>query len=352
MIFQYDWWNILSIFHIPFILQIPTMSTLCFSTQKKGATDSKTFWVYAAGKLGLEDTENGIWIRSSAPDESNCKDGQQEQEEKDDIIINCKDDNKVDEVTSSSNNCDLAPTSEKPAASSSNNSDEAGEKSEQTSNRNALQQPVVVAPSGEAANRSSSSSSSLSSSSAAAASKKEDHDKTTSNKSSQYHADETNQLTAVANASPSKDAASTPKKEKEEVDDCEGLILLYPEDREIATPYLFLLLSHVDLVHLEDSERVGNRKSLPVGLPGLACRHCNRSGRRGLCRVFPARRRGLQVKLDDLSEHLKKCNLCPPDVKSQLDRLKSRHGNLAQKISREERGFLEELWTRMGNTGR
>ena len=298
------------------------------------------FWVYAAGKLGLEDTENGIWIRSS--DES--KDGH---EEKDKDANNSNKATSIGKVTSSSSNSDLAST-EKLTASSSNNSDEAGEKSEQISSSNASssQQNNALQQQQQEANRSSSSSSSPPSSS-----NKEDNGKTTvgQSQSNQYHADETKQVTEVATASPSKDSASNPKKEAE---DNEELILLYPEDREIVTPYLFLLLSHVDVVHLEDSERVGNRKSLPVGLPGLACRHCNQSGRKGLCRVFPARRRGLPVKLDDLSEHMKKCNLCPPTVKSQIDMLKSQHGGLTQKISREERGFLEELWTRMGNTDR
>ena len=300
------------------------------------------FWVYSAGKLGLEDTENGIWIRSS--DES--KDGQEEKD---------KDANKSDKTStivkvtsSSSSNSDLAPTEKLTATSSSNNSDEAGGKSEQISSSNASSSQHNNALQQEA-NRSSSSSSSPTPSSSKM---KGNDDKTTvgQSQSTQYHADETKKVTEVATASPSKDPASNPKKEAEDI--AEELILLYPEDREIVTPYLFLLLSHVDVVHLEDSERVGNRKSLPVGLPGLACRRCNQSGRKGLCRVFPARRRGLPVKLDDLSEHMKKCNLCPPAVKSQLDMLKSQHGGLTQKISREERGFLEELWTRMGNTDR
>jgi len=133
------------------------------------------------------------------------------------------------------------------------------------------------------------------------------------------------------------------------IDGAKQARLLYPEDREIIPPFLYALLEQVTLVNLEKTEQVGNRKSLPVGLPGLACRHCNRYGRKGLCRVFPARRRTLSAKLCDLYEHLKKCNLCPNEVRHELARLKSLDASQDGKMSREERGFLEELWTRMGS---
>jgi hypothetical protein len=125
--------------------------------------------------------------------------------------------------------------------------------------------------------------------------------------------------------------------------------ILFPQDQRIISPCLFKVLSHVHLVHLQDDERTGNRKSLPVGLPGLACLHCDQSGRKGLCRVFPARRRNLPSKLQDLRDHLIKCNLCPPSAKQELLKLKEMEKVPLRMASREHRAFLTELWVRMGN---
>ena len=115
------------------------------------------------------------------------------------------------------------------------------------------------------------------------------------------------------------------------------------------SPFLYALLSQVDVVYLEESERVGNRKSLPVGLPGLCCRHCNRSGRKGMCRVFPARRRNLPSKVFDLYDHFMKCNLCAAPIREELKRLKELDAAQGIRDKREERGFFGELWNRMGH---
>jgi hypothetical protein len=127
--------------------------------------------------------------------------------------------------------------------------------------------------------------------------------------------------------------------------------LVTPEDKDLMSPLLYLVLSNVELVRMEKSEQTGNRKSLPVGLPGLACMHCCQSGRRGLCRIFPSRRRTLTNKIDDLYQHFIKCTLCPSDFKQQLLSLREENPQKSKSSlgTKKDRAFVETLWTRMGH---
>lgn len=130
-----------------------------------------------------------------------------------------------------------------------------------------------------------------------------------------------------------------------------GISLVSPKDEDAMSPYMYLLLSNIRLVHMEKSEQTGNRKSLPAGLPGLGCAHCCQSDRRGLCRIFPSRRRTLIHKIDDLYQHFLKCTVCPTNVKEQLVTLHDTdvQNNTSSTQSKKDRIFVEELWTRMGH---
>jgi hypothetical protein len=136
-----------------------------------------------------------------------------------------------------------------------------------------------------------------------------------------------------------------------EIDATTGTQLVFPEDEGSMSPLLYLVLSHVQLVQMDKSEQTGNRKSLPVGLPGLACIHCCQSGRRGLCRIFPSRRRTLTNKIDDLYQHFLKCTLCPSDLKQKLDSFTDDKAptDASTLNAKKDRAFVEKLWTRMGH---
>ena len=126
------------------------------------------------------------------------------------------------------------------------------------------------------------------------------------------------------------------------------VFLVHPSDIGTVSNYLYTLMSHAQLVHMEESERAGNRKNLPLGLPGIGCRHCCQSNRKGLCRLFPARRRRFGSKVNDLYEHLRRCTVCPPGLKEQLATLKAEEV-LRVDRSPGEKDFFDRVWARMGH---
>ena len=152
--------------------------------------------------------------------------------------------------------------------------------------------------------------------------------------------------------------------------------LLRPEDACKTSPFVNELMSHLRMVGLMDSERVGKRKALPLGLKGFGCRYCYDVGRLGFSRCYPLRRRGLAAQMYDMHLHLQRCTLCPSAVKKQLSLLAKEHrlsrlpnaGDTLASLSDDEdvskakskrtptlddrldTGFLDLAWSRMGRT--
>lgn len=144
--------------------------------------------------------------------------------------------------------------------------------------------------------------------------------------------------------------------------------LILEEDRELCGEYLFLLLSQMQRVRMSSSERVGNRRSLRVGLPGFGCKYCTAHGRLGLSRTFPARRRTLPTKIPDLHDHMQRCALCPDEIKKKLERLLHEaqeqkqqqqqqlkqdqdegEGDAESELTANERKFYWRVWSRLGH---
>lgn len=143
--------------------------------------------------------------------------------------------------------------------------------------------------------------------------------------------------------------------EEERQDDTK---LVLEEDCEVCGEYLYLLLSQVQRIRLSSSERVGNRKSLPVGLPGFGCKYCCQAGLLGLSRIFPARRRTLPGKIPDLHDHLRRCQLCPVSTKEKLEELfkdyqkqhpQSEREREGDRVPPNEREFYSRVWSRLGH---
>jgi hypothetical protein len=218
----------------------------------QGATDSKTYWVDSAMKLGLEDSDDGIWV-SSTPTHARSSSGR----------------------TDVSNKKTASPGG-LPASSAT---------------RAMCGQPVTAEDSRD-----------------------------------------------TPAAPPMPPAIESP------------VPIVFPEDRDCISPLFYLILSQLQFVNMDESERTGNRKKLHAGLTGFGCRRCCQAGRRGLCREFPARRRTLSLKLYDLNEHLLRCTLCPPQLKAELKRLKRLEADQKDpKMGKNERIFFEKLWIRMGH---
>ncbi len=137
------------------------------------------------------------------------------------------------------------------------------------------------------------------------------------------------------------------------------IALVSPNENRHVPQYLKALFEHVQVVTLAKSERVGNRKTLARDLPGLGCKKCACKGRLGLCRVFPARRRALPAKVEDLFQHLKRCPLIPVQEREVLVHLHAQYQQ--QKDARREqqdaaelyeREFFHRLWAKLGHSNK
>jgi hypothetical protein len=124
----------------------------------------------------------------------------------------------------------------------------------------------------------------------------------------------TEKTQAAAEAMPPYGTAPGPKKEET----APVMLLCQTEESLARTKFAFNLVNQVQRVHLLPEERRGNKKTLKVGLPGLACKYCCEEGRLGRSRVFPAKKRALATKLEDMYEHLIRCSVCPEKTKEQL----------------------------------
>ena len=127
--------------------------------------------------------------------------------------------------------------------------------------------------------------------------------------------------------------------------------LVLPSDRPFVAEFLFILLSQVQPIRLMESECIGNRRNLRVGMPGFGCRFCCRHRRFGLSRMFPARRRTLPGKINDLYVHLSRCNVCPPSVKDELETSRQRMEAGFQSDQGGTRDFFNRVWVRIGHDG-
>jgi hypothetical protein len=129
-----------------------------------------------------------------------------------------------------------------------------------------------------------------------------------------------------------------------------SIALVLPRDRSLVSEFLVVLMSQVQLVRLTESERIGNRRSLHIGLTGFGCRCCCEHRRLGLCRVFPARRRTLPSKVNDLYDHIRRCTVTPQQVKDRLMGLKYQRDADSSPGRDEEKEFYDRIWTRLGHS--
>jgi hypothetical protein len=133
-------------------------------------------------------------------------------------------------------------------------------------------------------------------------------------------------------------------------DGCEPVVR--EEDRDLVTPYLYLLLEQMQTCFFTEEDRTGGRskiKDIELNFPGYECRHC--LGKAGFGRYFPSSVAALSLANSDRNvyNHLQKCRRCPPHVKNELVRLSKE-----QSQSKNKRGlrklFFSRIWDRMHGT--
>jgi hypothetical protein len=124
-------------------------------------------------------------------------------------------------------------------------------------------------------------------------------------------------------------------------------ILVNEADKNIASEYLFLLLSQMEPCTYSDEDRTMNRSKNKndIGYPGLQCIHCH--GKSGVGRYFPVSREYFCLSNSDrnMFNHLTKCRKCPETIKmrlTQLDKTRKR-----EKPRGTRKVFFTRVWNRL-----
>lgn len=125
--------------------------------------------------------------------------------------------------------------------------------------------------------------------------------------------------------------------------------LVLPEDENCSTKFSFLLIGQMQPCVFTEADRLGKRKGLPAGFPGLACRHC--FGGYGSGRFFPSSIKTLSdtsKTLNVLHNHMMRCRKCPEEVRTSLEKLRTTHDEERGKMKfGSQKAFFARVWTRL-----
>lgn len=129
--------------------------------------------------------------------------------------------------------------------------------------------------------------------------------------------------------------------------------LVTPEDQPYATAFSYHLLSQMQPCVFTEADRLGKRKGLPPGFPGLACRHC--FGGYGSGRFFPSSIKTLSdtsKTLNVLHNHMMRCRKCPAEVRESLEGLRGTHDEERAKMKfGSQKAFFGRIWDRLHGKG-
>jgi len=134
--------------------------------------------------------------------------------------------------------------------------------------------------------------------------------------------------------------------------DCSDKSVTQPEDSVYATAFSYHLLCQIRVCKLDNQFRFGrHRKNLPLGFPGLACRHCYNNGQIS-GRWFSSTIKTMadsQKTLNLMGNHLiDKCPRCPEEVKTLLKRLRLSHDNERAHMNHgAQLALFSRIWDRM-----
>ena len=134
-----------------------------------------------------------------------------------------------------------------------------------------------------------------------------------------------------------------------EQDMADSAPLITPEDRPYSTTFSYHLLSQMQPCVFTEADRLGKRKGLPPGFPGLACRHC--FGGYGSGRFFPSSIKTLSdtsKTLNVLHNHMMRCRKCPTEVRETLETLRKTHDEERAKMKfGSQKAFFGRIWERL-----
>jgi hypothetical protein len=128
--------------------------------------------------------------------------------------------------------------------------------------------------------------------------------------------------------------------------------LVFPEDQDLISDYLYLTLEQMSPCLLMEADRVGCYKGRKVGFPGLACKHC--VGQAGCGRYFPASEASLSqtTTSQTIMNHVRNCRRCPLEIRENLELMKrARMGPDGRRADKPKHGgrkvFFHRLWCRI-----
>lgn len=125
--------------------------------------------------------------------------------------------------------------------------------------------------------------------------------------------------------------------------------LVVETDKPYATDFSYQLMDQMQPCVFTEADRLGKRKGLPPGFPGLACRHC--FGGYGSGRFFPSTIKTLSdtsKTLNVLHNHMMRCRKCPSEVKESLEKLRVSHDEERSKMKfGSQKAFFGRIWERL-----
>lgn len=128
--------------------------------------------------------------------------------------------------------------------------------------------------------------------------------------------------------------------------------LVFAEDEDLISDYLYLTLEQMSPCVLMEADRVGCYKGRKVGFPGLACKHC--VGQAGCGRYFPASEASLSqtTTSQTIMNHVRNCRRCPMEIRENLELMKrARMGPDGKRLDKPKHGgrkvFFRRLWCRI-----
>lgn len=121
------------------------------------------------------------------------------------------------------------------------------------------------------------------------------------------------------------------------------------EDRLLLTDYFFYLMQQLQVCHFSECDRKtrgGKRDNIANGYGGMQCAHCaNRPNAR---KFFWSDVDRLANSFAEIPSHILRCKRAPPEVKSNLSFLKSKHPEQMARLPRgSQKVFFRRMWRRL-----
>jgi hypothetical protein len=118
-------------------------------------------------------------------------------------------------------------------------------------------------------------------------------------------------------------------------------VLLYPEDMDLLTPFVFRCMNFLERCTFFDKD--DNRRSvIPKGFSGLRCTFCVKR-----CFFWTSPDR-FTNSFSDVTKHVRTCRGCPSDIREELDRLCKNHQGDMKNLPRGAQAvFFRRLWARL-----